>query len=548
MAISIGDAVLKVGVDKKDFDKKMTGIGASIKKHQKAIGIGMATMGAAILAAGALSVKTFAAMGDEVQKMALRTGFSTEALSELRHAADLSGTSLSSLEKASKTLSGAILDAGFGLETYVRALDQLGLTYEELVKLSPEDQFLAVMEALAGVEDESKKAALAADLFGRAGTQLLPMLADGTEGLKNMRQEAHTLGIVFDQEAANKAAEFTDALTKLKGSMSGVMIQIGSFLIDALKPLIDKITEVVVGMGKWADEHKTLTKVMVFLTTALGGLLLTLAPIIIMLDSLIDVWLALRLVWKSHVIPTIGKLIIALKAKVAALLASRIATLLHIPAVWAFVTALWAQVTATLAAMAATGVLIPAAIAAVAAIALLATGVALLVENQKKQYASTNETAQAIQILQAITGKYGPLAVRVHEEVGEAVDAVTQKIRRQIKYQKELLKIVGRKFPKGLTTAELQLYAPLIEGVTVPGQVPGTAGYYKALGVPGFQAGGIISSPTLAMLGERGPEAVIPLDKGGMVNIFVELDGRVIAKAVGQPLVDEIRLKTGMRM
>jgi len=51
------------------------------------------------------------------------------------------------------------------------------------------------------------------------------------------------------------------------------------------------------------------------------------------------------------------------------------------------------------------------------------------------------------------------------------------------------------------------------------------------------------------MIGERGPEAVVPLGKGmGTTNIYVELDGRVIARAIGQPLVDEIRLRTGVRM
>ena len=61
-----------------------------------------------------------------------------------------------------------------------------------------------------------------------------------------------------------------------------------------------------------------------------------------------------------------------------------------------------------------------------------------------------------------------------------------------------------------------------------------------------MQHGGIITRPTLGLLAEAGPEAVIPLNKGG-INIFVELDGRIIAQAIGQPLVDEIRLRTGVR-
>ncbi len=57
MAISIGDAVLEIGVDKGDFDRDMKGLGASIKKHQKAIGVGMTAMGATILTGLGLSLK-----------------------------------------------------------------------------------------------------------------------------------------------------------------------------------------------------------------------------------------------------------------------------------------------------------------------------------------------------------------------------------------------------------------------------------------------------------------------------------------------------------
>ncbi len=525
MAVSIGDAVLKVGVDKKDFDRKMTGIGASIKKHQKAIGVGMMAVGGAILAAGAMSVKTFAAMGDEVQKMALRTGFSTEALSELRHAAQLSGASLAGLEKASRTLSGTILDAGYGLESYTRAFDKIGVNYKELARLSPEKQFITVMEALAGVTSESERAALATDLFGRAGTQLLPMLADGADGLKNMREEAHTLGIVFDQEAADKAAAFNDALTKLKGSMSGVMIEIGSFIVDYIKPLVDKITETIKKYTAWADEHETLDKAIKGTVLALGGLLLVMGTLIVL----------------------------KVPAMIAAFISfGKVLLFTVVPAVWAFVTALWAQVTATLAAMAATGVLIPAAIAAVAAIALLATGITLLVKNQKKQYDATNETTEAIKGLEKATDEYIPVATEATgavDTLSAAMDKVAKKTSKAEKAFRGYMRALGSK-AGGYTEAEWKILAPVF---THPkgfaGFAPGTAGFYKALGIAGYQEGGIITKPTLAMIGEKGPEAVIPLGKGmGTANIYVELDGRIIARAIGQPLVDEIRLRTGVHI
>ena len=280
MAMDLGDAKLTIRVDDAAFNTKMARIGKSadaMGKKFRTMGKVMVGVGLAITAALGAAVVSYAKAGDEVQKMALRTGFATEALSELKHAADLSGTSLSSLEKASKTLSGAILDAGFGLETYVRAFDKIGLTYERLKPLSPEKQFLAVMEALAGVTDQSERAALAADLFGRAGTQLLPMLADGAEGLAEMRQEAHDLGIVFDQVAADKAAALTDAMTRLKESLQGIAFALADELVPIITEFLEnKVIPAITRIMDWIDANEGLGKSLLWVAGILvvGGALI----------------------------------------------------------------------------------------------------------------------------------------------------------------------------------------------------------------------------------------------------------------------------------
>jgi len=74
-----------------------------------------------------------------------------------------------------------------------------------------------------------------------------------------------------------------------------------------------------------------------------------------------------------------------------------------------------------------------------------------------------------------------------------------------------------------------------IYGAILPGTIPaGGAGsglrgdLMKELkGIPAMAAGGVVSSPTLALIGEAGPEAVVPLDRmgamgGGDVNIYVQ--------------------------
>ncbi len=75
----------------------------------------------------------------------------------------------------------------------------------------------------------------------------------------------------------------------------------------------------------------------------------------------------------------------------------------------------------------------------------------------------------------------------------------------------------------------------------------------------GFQHGGIIPEPTLlyglksrrpyAIAGEAGPERVVPSGGGYQTaNIIIQLDGRTLAQAIGQPLVDTIRVRTGVRI
>ena len=79
---------------------------------------------------------------------------------------------------------------------------------------------------------------------------------------------------------------------------------------------------------------------------------------------------------------------------------------------------------------------------------------------------------------------------------------------------------------------------------TVPSWVPGIGGKGFAMpDIPMLASGGIVTSPTLAMIGEAGPEAVIPLDRmsqmGGGISVTVQTgvgDPVAIGKAVSDVL------------
>jgi len=282
--------MVRVGADTKDMERGLKSAEARMQKFGERctkIGRGMTVAGAAIVGALGMMIKGYINAGDEVHKMALRTSFSTEALSELKYAAEISGATLSDIEKGVKKMSKTIVDATDGLTTYVRAFDRIGLKAEELIELSPEEQFDKIARAIANVESPTIRAAAAQDIFGRAGTKLLPLFAAGEEGLENLKKKAHELGIVFDQEAANKAARLADAQTTLKRAIQGLSITISENIVPVITELVEKLSGTIAKVKDWAKAHPELVTWLTKTGGALGVVMLVLGPMVLILPKVI---------------------------------------------------------------------------------------------------------------------------------------------------------------------------------------------------------------------------------------------------------------------
>ncbi len=292
-----GAVIGKLMMDKSGWDKGVKSVGKDEKKlggmsertgqKFKSMGRTMTMAGTAIVGTLGLMVRNYVKAGDEVHKMALRTGFSTEALSELRYAAQIAGADLGSLEKGVKRMAKTITDASEGMATYQRAFERIGVEYEELQGLSPEVQFDTIAMAIADLEDPTLRAATAQDIFGRAGTQLLPLFAEGAEGLEALKQKAHDMGIVFDQEAANKAAKLADAQVTLKESISGLTIMIADHIVPIITKFVEKISTTIENIQKWGKENQALMGIVTKVVGALGSLMVVLGPMLMILPKLV---------------------------------------------------------------------------------------------------------------------------------------------------------------------------------------------------------------------------------------------------------------------
>jgi len=254
------------------------------------IGKKMAMLGTAVLAPLAASAKEFSSTGDQVAKMAKRTGLSVETLSELKFVASQTGTEFESLEMAFRKMQRSIYDAGRGLATQTDALRDLGLTFKDLDGLSPERQFKLLADRFAQLPDPTKRAAIAMVLFGRTGTNLLPMFAAGARGIEALQRVARSLGLTMSSEAAKQAEDFTDALDRLWKVIKMGVFEVGGQLALSLTQLITDITAAIVTVRSFIAANRGWVGSMVKAAAAVLGVgvaLMGLAKIFTMLAGAI---------------------------------------------------------------------------------------------------------------------------------------------------------------------------------------------------------------------------------------------------------------------
>jgi len=238
----------------------------------RTIGQRLFAMGA--VAGGVLAVATreFATWGDSLSKMSGRTGVSVQALSELSYAARQSGTDVAALETALRTMQRNLTLAFEGNDAAIRKLQILGLNIETLKRMSPEEQFLAVGEALSRMSDPTERSALAMRLLGKSGTQLLPMFANGISGVNALRERCRELGLtVSDLDAAN-ATKLSDNLTDVGLTIRAVGFAIGASLAEPLIRLTERMINCIAGIAKWINKNRELVVTAAKVTAAVVGI------------------------------------------------------------------------------------------------------------------------------------------------------------------------------------------------------------------------------------------------------------------------------------
>lgn len=227
----------KVGALGEKINKSTQGFRDGFGKSAVAVGKFGAVAGGVAAAAGAavwgLATKAQRA-ADSINDTANALGISTKALQEYRYVAALSGMETADMDSA---LSKLTINLGKGGKEMEATLAMLGLTAEQLRAAGPDQVLELVADGMKNVQDSTTKAAITTQLFGKSSVRMVNALSQGSEGLKQMREEAQATGYVMDEAAIGAGARLGDSLDRLKATFEGLMNRAGSKFV----PFIEKV-------------------------------------------------------------------------------------------------------------------------------------------------------------------------------------------------------------------------------------------------------------------------------------------------------------------
>lgn len=167
---------------------------------------------------------------DATKDLADRIGMGVESLQALQMAAKLSG--VNDVTSGIQKLSVAIGQAAESGNT--QAFEKLGLNFQELQAMSPENQFKAVQQAISALPTPAQRAAAAVSIFGRAGVELLPLME---QNLAAIEERMRRLGAIVSEEQVSAIGDMNDALDMVRATFDGIIGQV----VGNLAPVVTKI-------------------------------------------------------------------------------------------------------------------------------------------------------------------------------------------------------------------------------------------------------------------------------------------------------------------
>lgn len=204
---------------------------------------------------------------NKMYEMSQKTGIAVETLSAFSAVGKIFGVDAESMGKALEKMNKSVFAAATAGETAKNAYTRLGIAIKDTDgAIRPtSDILLDVADKFSKMPNGVAKTALAMQIFGKAGAEMIPFLNEGKDGIKEYTEAASKMGAVLSEQAAASAHQFQKDLALVKLGVEGVENKIMTALVPSLNVVADQF---VAALEEPDSAFNTLLTIIIDITKA----------------------------------------------------------------------------------------------------------------------------------------------------------------------------------------------------------------------------------------------------------------------------------------
>ena len=272
MADSLASLQIQLELQSASFTAEMQKVNGQLNKLNKDVGgisAGFSKLGTVLKGAAVLGAFTAVSAGissfvqsisksidamDEMSKASQKVGVAVETLSGLKYAAEQSGVGFEALQNGVKKLNQNLADFDTSTDASAQSLKNLGIALGD----TTEQALAKIADRFQSMPDGVQKTALAMNIFGKSGADLIPLLNAGSKGIGEFQSRAKELGQVFGTLSAQQAEVFNDSMADLSKAFTGIVNNLVIGMLPALSATAKAFSDSAKAGEGWQEVGKGL--------------------------------------------------------------------------------------------------------------------------------------------------------------------------------------------------------------------------------------------------------------------------------------------------
>lgn len=203
------------------------------------------------------SIKSFEDLGSSVRGLQRIAGGSMEQVSGLRGAMQLAGVNADDTTAAFTRFQKQLGETSGDAKATADMAAKLGVSFTDATgAIKPMSEILpGLADKFKEMPNGAEKTALATELFGRSGAQLIPILNKGSDGMAELTQKAKEMGLVLDDQSMGALADSKKAQREWQATMQGLQVTIGAALLPVMEAFSRIVREQISPFIRQASEY-----------------------------------------------------------------------------------------------------------------------------------------------------------------------------------------------------------------------------------------------------------------------------------------------------